>query len=885
MAVPGGSKSGGSKRSEERKARKYAEEGVRMYQMGRNRFEPKLLLRAKELLAASVALHPSAASFFYLGNTLNLLARPKTATRAYLECLRLNPASSAAHQNVAQVFDDLGNRTAALAHYQHWVDLEPRSAKAKKGLALSYLWAHTDRLQDGSRLCDEAAELDVADPSIPFDCAQLLVLLLPPSQEATAQQDFCTRDSFEECGDPSSSHWMTHIEPKFRRAQEAAFRSWRGGPVALPFNSKDAVTWADSPTRCTQGVAVRDPLQVAEIQAVHELSTGGSVYGQRIPVTFGGPFSWAGQRYIERSVRLSTLTDVMISGNEGVVTKGCQILVPYYDKQVPWHENLPHPAHPKEEVKWLPVALWLLVMFPANFFSFLVDELARLAVWLTVSKQRVPLLARLLTGHGTAETFQLSKLQGACRSGVRPHFMGPERVAEPRFLVRELHMVDWHDAPESAKREDVFLLPPRWALQNLRRLAVGQALGFQETGNQEEGSPRSRNHTLLWIQRATATTRRVANEEALLHAMMAEMGSGWQLKVFSDIPPAPTAHEALHLFRSADLVVGLYHGSEIQRAYYQVFLEVLPAGKDLSNKQVDDFMNEFDADKSGTIGLNELHAFLRFYDSSSKTMRRKTALLVIDVQNDFISGTLAVQTSEGIVPTINQMRDQFDCVVISYDWHPHEHCSFVESANAGKVAMKETESVGKLKAFTQVTLLGDADRAEHPQMLYPRHAVQNTWGGECHKDLVVKPEDMSVYKGKKANIDSYSAFFDNCKANDTGLTKQLEDAGVTDVYCCGLVFDICVKSSALHGAEMGFRVSVIEDACKPLSESEVLPTKKVLNEAGVRVLTSAQAVAEVKQIKAAGNMALGDFIQQVAHHKNAAMLHKVEALSSHCLRG
>lgn len=120
-----------------------------------------------------------------------------------------------------------------------------------------------------------------------------------------------------------------------------------------------------------------------------------------------------------------------------------------------------------------------------------------------------------------------------------------------------------------------------------------------------------------------------------------------------------------------------------------------------------------------------------------------------------------------------------------------------------------------------------------------------------------------MYKGKKANIDSYSAFFDNCKANDTGLTKQLEDAGVTDVYCnsleldfrtckgqadcklcsmqlrsarekqrnllnllqtmdyevmgrrsscrhlgCGLVFDICVKSSALHGAEMGFRVSV-----------------------------------------------------------------------------
>lgn len=39
----------------------------------------------------------------------------------------------------------------------------------------------------------------------------------------------------------------------------------------------------------------------------------------------------------------------------------------------------------------------------------------------------------------------------------------------------------------------------------------------------------------------------------------------------------------------------------------------------------------------------------------------RQALLVIDVQNDFISGTLAVPTSEGIVPIINNMRDQFDC--------------------------------------------------------------------------------------------------------------------------------------------------------------------------------------------------------------------------------
>ena len=74
----------------------------------------------------------------------------------------------------------------------------------------------------------------------------------------------------------------------------------------------------------------------------------------------------------------------------------------------------------------------------------------------------------------------------------------------------------------------------------------------------------------------------------------------------------------------------------------------------------------------------------------------------------------------------------------------------------------------------------------------------------------------------RANIDSYSAFFDNCKAHDTGLAALLEAHGVTDVYCCGLVYDICVKSSALHGAEMGFNVTVIEDACRSRVELAVL---------------------------------------------------------------
>jgi len=218
-----------------------------------------------------------------------------------------------------------------------------------------------------------------------------------------------------------------------------------------------------------------------------------------------------------------------------------------------------------------------------------------------------------------------------------------------------------------------------------------------------------------------------------------------------------------------------------------------------SSEKMEVMMNMVDLDGDGTVGVNEVRAFLRHYNPATKTIKIKTALIVIDVQNDFMTGTLANQHGADVLPgLINGMRDEFDFVVISSDWHPHDHCSFVESANDGKVAMVETGD--EFAPFTNVTLKADLDRDEHTQTLYPRHAVADTEGGADHGDLITKPEDGRIFKGTKANIDSYSAFFDNCKANDTGLTQMLEDQGVTDVYCCGLVFDICVKSSALHGA-------------------------------------------------------------------------------------
>ena len=214
----------------------------------------------------------------------------------------------------------------------------------------------------------------------------------------------------------------------------------------------------------------------------------------------------------------------------------------------------------------------------------------------------------------------------------------------------------------------------------------------------------------------------------------------------------------------------------------------------VTEEEVELLKQDLDKNQDGSLGVNELRAFLRVFNPETRKLVRKTALLVVDVQNDFISGTLAVPSAADIVPMINGVREKFDAVVISYDWHPKGHCSFVEAAREGSVDVLSPPET--YDPFSLVMLKGDADRPEHQQMLYPRHCVQGEWGAECHAELVLKDSDLKIYKGVKPNIDSYSAFFDNMKANDTGLTAMLEKEAVTDVYCCGLVTDICVKATA-----------------------------------------------------------------------------------------
>jgi nicotinamidase/pyrazinamidase len=175
------------------------------------------------------------------------------------------------------------------------------------------------------------------------------------------------------------------------------------------------------------------------------------------------------------------------------------------------------------------------------------------------------------------------------------------------------------------------------------------------------------------------------------------------------------------------------------------------------------------------------------------------ALLLIDIQNDFVpGGRLAVPDGDAIVPLVNALQPRFDLVVASQDWHPSGHQSFA-SSHAGH------------QPFDQIDLHGLT------QTLWPDHCVQESAGAALHPALDTRQVEAVFRKGMAAEIDSYSAFHDNGHRKATGLADYLRGRKVTHVYLAGLAGDYCVYFSALDAQAEGFATFVVTDATRPIS--------------------------------------------------------------------
>jgi nicotinamidase/pyrazinamidase len=175
------------------------------------------------------------------------------------------------------------------------------------------------------------------------------------------------------------------------------------------------------------------------------------------------------------------------------------------------------------------------------------------------------------------------------------------------------------------------------------------------------------------------------------------------------------------------------------------------------------------------------------------------ALLVIDVQNDFMpGGALAIKDGDAIVPLINSLAKKFDHVILTQDWHPTQHISFA-TTHSNKQPFETIEA------------------PYGPQTLWPDHVIQHTDGAALHPALKIPHAGLILRKGFRRHIDSYSAFLENDHTTPTGLAGYLRERNLTRLFLCGLAYDLCVRYSALDGKNLGFETIVIEDATRAVN--------------------------------------------------------------------
>jgi nicotinamidase/pyrazinamidase len=203
-------------------------------------------------------------------------------------------------------------------------------------------------------------------------------------------------------------------------------------------------------------------------------------------------------------------------------------------------------------------------------------------------------------------------------------------------------------------------------------------------------------------------------------------------------------------------------------------------------------------------------------------LTKMKALILIDLQNDFCEGgVMEVSDSDAVLPIANALMSYFDVVVATQNWYPANHGSF-----AANHLWRKPGQVIDLNGL--------------PQILRIMHCVQNSFGANLHSGLNTEGVSKIIQKGTNAKLNSYSAFFDNGKTQDTGLDAYLKSQNIDTVYIMGLDTESCVKYTALDAISLGYSTFLIENGCRGANFTEGgLETALIqMQTKGVRIVQS-----------------------------------------------
>lgn len=164
----------------------------------------------------------------------------------------------------------------------------------------------------------------------------------------------------------------------------------------------------------------------------------------------------------------------------------------------------------------------------------------------------------------------------------------------------------------------------------------------------------------------------------------------------------------------------------------------------------------------------------------------RAALVIVDVQNDFLpGGSLAVPGGHDVIPPLNRYIEQFTAaglpIIATRDWHPPKTTHFKEHGG-----------------------------------VWPPHCVQDTEGAAFHADLRLPAETTIVSKGAGADEDAYSGF-QGVDAQGVPMADVLRRLDVDHIYLGGLATDYCDRDTTLSAIAEGFRVTLLMDTVRGIN--------------------------------------------------------------------
>jgi nicotinamidase-related amidase len=190
------------------------------------------------------------------------------------------------------------------------------------------------------------------------------------------------------------------------------------------------------------------------------------------------------------------------------------------------------------------------------------------------------------------------------------------------------------------------------------------------------------------------------------------------------------------------------------------------------------------------------------------------ALVVVDMQYDFIDGSLACHnTDNAITHTLkfidqhtkgqggeeHEIRDTFP-ILFTKDFHPADHSSFTENGGT-----------------------------------WPPHCIRGTHGAEIHESLAPYVcEELTFNKGCDKSTEQYSGF-DGLNNADQSLGEILELLDTTDVYVCGIATEYCVRNTCTDLKNAGFYVHLLSDCLAYVDKDGHTQALKDMAQDGIRI--------------------------------------------------